>query len=65
MVVWMDRVSALILSLTYEIHDVKTQQIVDRKSYDLRGDNDAAWAHAIQFMVRDLKDRGGKPAPGG
>jgi Protein of unknown function (DUF2380) len=65
MVVWIDRVSALILSLTYEIHDVETQQIVDRKSYDLRGDNDAAWAHAIQFMVRDLKDRGGKPAPAG
>ena len=65
MVVWIDRVSALILSLTYEIHDVKTQRIVDRKSYDLRGDNDAAWAHAIQFMVRDLKDRGGKPAPAG
>jgi Protein of unknown function (DUF2380) len=63
MVVWMDRVSALILSLTYEIHDVRTQRIVDRKSYDLRGDNDAAWDHAIQFMVRDLKDRGGKPAP--
>jgi hypothetical protein len=60
MVVWIDRVSALILSLTYEIHDVSTQQIVDRKSYDLRGDNDAAWTHAIQFMVRDLKERGGK-----
>jgi hypothetical protein len=65
MVVWIDRVSALILSLTYEIHDVRTQRIVDRKSYDMRGDNDAAWAHAIQFMVRDLKDRGGKPTPAG
>jgi Protein of unknown function (DUF2380) len=65
MVVWIDRVSALILSLTYEIHDVRSQQIVDRKSFDLRGDNDAAWTHAIQFMVRDLKERGGKAGPAG
>jgi Protein of unknown function (DUF2380) len=65
MVVWIDRVSALILSLTYEIHDVRTERIVDRKSYDLRGDNDAAWTHAVQFMVRDMKERGGKPEPAG
>ena len=57
LVAWVDRVSNLILSLTYEIDDVKTGQIDDRKSYDFRGDNDAAWIHAIHFMVQDMKER--------
>ncbi len=55
LVTWVDRVSGLILSLTYEFHDVSTGQIVGRKSYDFRGDNDAAWTHAINYMVRDLQ----------
>jgi hypothetical protein len=49
-------VSGLILSLTYEFHDVTSGQIVGRKSYDFRGDNDAAWTHAISYMVRDLQE---------
>lgn len=53
---WVYRVSALILTLTYEIHDTRTGKIVSRKSYDFRGDNDAAWTHAIRFMVRHLGD---------
>ena len=57
LVAWVDRVSNLILSLTYEIDDVKTGQIDDRKSYDFRGDNDAAWIHAIHFMIQDMKER--------
>jgi hypothetical protein len=57
LVAWVDRVSNLILSLTYEIDDVKTGQIDERKSYDFRGDNDAAWTHAIAFMVQDMKER--------
>lgn len=56
LVTWVDRVSGLILSLTYEFHDVTSGQIVGRKSYDFRGDNDAAWTHAITYMVRDLKE---------
>ena len=56
LVTWVDRVSNLILSLTYEFHDVASGQIVARKSYDFRGDNDAAWTHTITFMVRDLKE---------
>ena len=58
MVAWVDRVSGLILSLTYEIHDVKSGQIAARKSFDFRGDNDNAWTHAIDFMVRDLSRTG-------
>lgn len=56
---WVNRVSALILTLTYEIHEASTGQIVARESYDFRGDNDAAWTHAIRFMVRHLKDASG------
>ena len=59
MVAWVDRVSGLILSLTYEVHDVQTGQITARKSFDFRGDNDNAWNHAIDYMVRDLaKNKG-------
>jgi PQQ-dependent catabolism-associated CXXCW motif protein len=52
---WVDRVSGLILTLTFEMHDVKTGQITARKSYDFRGDSDNAWNHAIDYMVRDMK----------
>jgi hypothetical protein len=56
MVAWVDRVSGLILSLTYEIHDVATGQITARKSFGFRGDNDAAWTHAIDYLVRDQQE---------
>src|SRR5262245_57038701 len=56
MVAWVDRVSGLILSLTYEIHDVATGQIIARKSFSFRGDNDSSWTHAIDYMVRDLAE---------
>jgi hypothetical protein len=56
LVAWVDRVSGLILSLTYEIHDVKTGQITARKSFGFRGDNDTSWTRAIDYMVRDLNE---------
>jgi len=62
LVTWVDRVSGLILSLTYELHDVAGGQILGRKSYDFRGDNDNAWTHAIVYMVRDLKGAQGSAA---
>ena len=55
LVAWVNRVSGLILTLTYETHEVASGQIAARKSYDFRGDNEVAWAHAIDYMVRDLK----------
>lgn len=58
LVAWVDRVSGLILSFTYEIHDVATGQITARKSFSFRGDNDNSWTHAIDYMVRDLKETG-------
>jgi hypothetical protein len=63
-VAWVDRVSGLILSLTYEIHDVQTGQIAARQSFDFRGDNDNAWNHAIDYMVRHLEGgQSGAAAP--
>jgi hypothetical protein len=56
LVVWVNRVSALILSLTYEIHDVATSRITARKSFGFRGDNDTSWNRAIDYMVRDLDE---------
>jgi hypothetical protein len=56
LVTWVDRISNLILSLTYEFHDVASSQILARKSYDFRGDNDSAWTHAIKYMVKDLEE---------
>jgi hypothetical protein len=53
---WVDRVSALILTLSYEIHDVKTGQISARKSFSFRGDTETAWTRAIDYMVRDLQE---------
>jgi hypothetical protein len=61
LVAWVNRVSGLILTLTYEVDDVASGQIADRKSYDFRGDNDSAWTHAIVYMVRDLKERAAGP----
>lgn len=55
-VAWVNRVSALILSLTYEIHDVATGRIIARKSFGFRGDNDTSWTRAVDYMVRDLKE---------
>jgi hypothetical protein len=56
LVAWVDRVSGLILSFTYEIHDVASGQITARKSFSFRGDNDSSWTHAIDYMVRDLAE---------
>jgi hypothetical protein len=54
------RVSALILTLTYEMIDVSTGQITGRKSFDFRGDNDVSWTRAIDYMVRDMKSEEAK-----
>ncbi len=54
LVAWVNRVSALILSLTYEVHDIRTGKIAARKSFGFRGDNDTSWTRAIDYMVRDL-----------
>lgn len=64
LVAWVYRVSGLILTLTYEIHDVATGQIAARKAFDFRGDNDVAWTRAIDYMVRDIKASASTKADG-
>lgn len=56
LVAWVNRISGLILTLSYEIHDVATGRVTARKSFDFRGDNDVAWTRAIDYMVRDMKE---------
>ena len=56
LVAWVNRVSGLILSLNYQIDDVRTGQVVARKSFGFRGDNDTSWTRAIDYMVRDLEE---------
>ena len=54
LVTWVHRVSALILTLNYEIHDVATGRTLAKKSFSFRGDSDAAWTRAIDYMLKDL-----------
>jgi hypothetical protein len=54
-VAWIHRVSLLILTLKYEIRDVATGKPVLRKAFDFRGDTDAGWSRAIEYMVRDMQ----------
>jgi|HigsolmetaAR202D_1030399.scaffolds.fasta_scaffold00491_22 hypothetical protein len=54
LVAWVDRISQLILSLTYEIRDVPSGRTLKRKSFDFRGDNDTSWLRAVTVLVRDL-----------
>jgi hypothetical protein len=58
LVAWVNRVSVLILTLTYEIHDVATGEITASKTFGFRGDNDVAWRRAIEYLVRDQQESG-------
>jgi Protein of unknown function (DUF2380) len=57
LVAWVHRVSNLILTLNFEIRDVTTGNVSVRSSFDFRGDNDAAWTRAVEYLVRDLEER--------
>lgn len=61
LVAWVNRISGLILTLSYEIHDVATGRVTARKSFDFRGDNDVAWTRAIDYMVRDMQESAATP----
>jgi hypothetical protein len=57
LVAWIHRVSNLILTLNFEIRDVPSGNVSVRSSFDFRGDNDAAWTRAVDYLVRDLEER--------
>ena len=54
---WVQRVSNLILNINIEIRDVATGNSVLAKSVDLRGNTDVSWRRAIDFMVRDMREK--------
>lgn len=57
LVAWVNRVSALVLSLNYEIRDVESGAAVRRRAFDFRGDNQEAWNRAVTYLVDYLKAR--------
>ena len=57
LVAWIHRVSNLILTLNFEIRDVRTGNVAVRGSFGFRGDNDAAWTRAVEYLVKDLEER--------
>jgi hypothetical protein len=54
---WIYKMSILVLTMHIEIKDVATEQVMIRKAYDFRGDNEKAWLRAADYMVRDLNKR--------
>ena len=52
---WISRMSVLISYMVVEIREVVTGEVVLRKSYNFRGNNEAAWQNAIDFFTRDLE----------
>lgn len=57
LVAWVYRVSQLILTLNYEVRAVPSAEMLRRKAFDFRGDNDQSWARAVSYMVKDLTAR--------
>lgn len=57
LVPWVYRVSNLVLTLHIEIRDVATRRILMKKALDFRGDNDRAWTRAIDYLIREMKQR--------
>lgn len=54
---WVSRVSNLVLALNVEIKDVASGRTILQKGLDFRGDNDQGWARAIDYFVKNLKER--------
>lgn len=55
---WVQKVSNLILNINLEVRDVTSGRTVLAKSVDLRGNTDASWQRGIDFLVRDMVDKG-------
>jgi hypothetical protein len=55
---WVQKVSNLILNLNIQIRDARTGEAVLTKSVDVRGNTDQSWQRGIDFMVRDMLEKG-------
>ena len=54
---WVQKVSELILNLNVQVYDALAQQVLLRKSVDLRGNTDLSWTRAVHYLVRDMAER--------
>jgi hypothetical protein len=55
---WVQKVSNLILNINIEVRDAGTGKAVLVKSVDLRGNTDLSWQRGIDFLVRDMVEKG-------
>ena len=55
---WVQKVSNLILNFNVEIKDAATGTPVLTKSVDLRGNTDESWSRAVNYLVRDMVEKG-------
>ena len=55
---WVQKVSNLILNLNIEIRDANTGRAVLAKSVDMRGNTDQSWQRGVDFLVRDMVEKG-------
>lgn len=52
-VVWVQKVSNLILNLNVVIKDVATGEIVKTAFVDIRGNTDRSWQHGTRYMLKN------------
>jgi hypothetical protein len=55
---WVQKVSNLILNINIEVRDAGTGKAVLVKSVHLRGNTDLSWQRGIDFLVRDMVEKG-------
>lgn len=55
---WVQKISNLILNINVEIRDARTGEAVLVRSVDVRGNTDQSWQRGIDFLVRDMVEKG-------
>jgi hypothetical protein len=55
---WVQKVSNLILNINIEIRDARSGTAVLTKSADMRGNTDLSWQRGVDYLVRDMVERG-------
>jgi len=51
---WVQRVSNLIINFNVKIYDVRSGQLVDGGSIDIRGNTDKTWQDGLGYIVKHL-----------
>jgi hypothetical protein len=52
-IVWVQKVSNLILSMNIEIEDVATGKLTKAGSIDIRGNDDESWDRGLKFLLEE------------